>query len=79
MTLLDQSLQTWLVDYNQHRPNHGDYMAGRTPLQVKKELRCHIRQTAACSLTTQSASQRRRPVTPTREPQDLGRYLPPSS
>jgi hypothetical protein len=39
MGLLDRSLQTWLVDYNQHRPNHGDYMAGRTPLEVKKDLR----------------------------------------
>jgi transposase InsO family protein len=47
MTLLDRSLQTWLVDYNHHRPNYGDYMAGRTPLQVKKELRRRLRQTAA--------------------------------
>lgn len=47
IALLDRSLQAWLVDYNQHRPNHGDYMAGRTPLQVKKELRKRIRQTAA--------------------------------
>lgn len=45
--LLDRSLQAWLIDYNQHRPNHGDYMAGRTPLQVKKHLRRQIRQTAA--------------------------------
>ena len=45
--LLDRSLQIWLIDYNQHRPNHGDYMAGRTPLQVKKELRRRLRQTAA--------------------------------
>lgn len=45
--LLDRSLQTWLVDYNQHRPNHGDYMAGRTPVQVKKQLRRRLRQTAA--------------------------------
>ena len=45
--LLDRSLQTWLGDYNQHRPNHGEYMAGRTPLQVKKELRRRIRKTAA--------------------------------
>ena len=45
--LLDRSLQTWLVDYNQQRPNHGDYMAGRTPLEVKKELRRRIRKTAA--------------------------------
>ena len=47
ITLLDRSLQTWLGDYNQHRPNHGDYMAGRTPLEVKKELRRRIRKTAA--------------------------------
>lgn len=45
--LLDRSLQAWVVDYNHHRPNHGDYMAGRTPLQVKKELRRRIRHTAA--------------------------------
>lgn len=45
--LLDRGLQAWLVDYNQHRPNHGDYMDGRTPLQVKKQLRARIRQTAA--------------------------------
>lgn len=44
--LLDRSLQTWLGDYNQHRPNHGEYMAGRTPLEVKKELRRRIRKTA---------------------------------
>jgi len=45
--LLDRSLQTWVLDYNHHRPNHGDYMAGRTPLQVKKQLRRRIRQTAS--------------------------------
>ena len=45
--LLDRSLQAWTVDYNHHRPNHGDYMAGRTPVQVKKQLRRRIRQTAA--------------------------------
>ena len=45
--LLDRSLQAWVVDYNSDRPNHGDYMAGRTPLQVKKELKARIRQTAA--------------------------------
>lgn len=44
--LLDRSLQAWLIDYNQHRPNNGDYMAGRTPLEVKKELRRRIRKTA---------------------------------
>jgi len=47
ITLLDRSLQAWVVDYNHHRPNHGDYMAGRTPNQVKKQLRRRLRQTAA--------------------------------
>jgi len=47
VTLLDRSLQAWIVDYNNDRPNHGDYMAGRTPLQVKRELKRRIRQTAA--------------------------------
>lgn len=46
IALLDRSLQAWLVDYNHHRPNHGAYMRGRTPLQVKKQLRRRIRQTA---------------------------------
>ena len=45
--LLDRSLQAWSRDYNESRPNHGAYMAGRTPLQVKKELRRRIRQTSA--------------------------------
>ena len=35
------------IDYNEHRPNHGDYMGGRTPQQVKKELRRRSRHTAA--------------------------------
>ena len=47
LDLLDRSLQAWIRDYNEHRPNHGDYMAGRTPLQVKKELRRRMRKTAA--------------------------------
>jgi transposase InsO family protein len=47
IALLDRSLQTWLIDYNNHRPNHSDYMAGRTPRQVKKHLKRRIRQTAA--------------------------------
>lgn len=47
IALLDRALQAWVLDYNNHRPNHGDYMAGRTPLQVKKELKRRIRQTAA--------------------------------
>ena len=25
--LLNRSMQTWLVDYNDHRPNNGGYMA----------------------------------------------------
>jgi transposase InsO family protein len=47
IALLDKALQAWVVDYNNERPNHGDYMAGRTPLQVKKHLKRRIRQTAA--------------------------------
>lgn len=47
LALLDRALQAWTVDYNHHRPNHGDYMAGRTPLEVKKHLRRRIRKTAA--------------------------------
>jgi transposase InsO family protein len=47
VALLDRSLQAWVVDYNNERPNNGDYMAGRTPLQVKRELKRRIRQTAA--------------------------------
>ncbi len=47
IALLDRSLQAWTIDYNHHRPNNGDYMAGRTPVQVKKQLRRRIRQTAA--------------------------------
>lgn len=47
IALLDKALQAWVVDYNNERPNNGDYMAGRTPLQVKKHLKRRIRQTAA--------------------------------
>lgn len=47
LTLLDRSLQAWVADYNNARPNNGAYMAGRTPLQVKKHLKRRIRQTAA--------------------------------
>jgi transposase InsO family protein len=47
IALLDKALQAWVVDYNNERPNSGEYMAGRTPLQVKKELKRRIRQTAA--------------------------------
>ena len=44
---LDRSLQAWIRDYNEHRPNHGNYMRGRTPLQAKRELQRRLRQTAA--------------------------------
>lgn len=47
IALLDRSLQAWTIDYNHHRPNHGDYIAGRTPVQVKKQLRRRLRQTSA--------------------------------
>lgn len=47
IALLERSLQAWIVDYNNARPNHGDYMRGRTPLQVKRELTKRLRQTAA--------------------------------
>jgi hypothetical protein len=45
--LLDRSLQAWIVDYNDHRPNNGNHMRGRTPLHVKRELAKSLRQTAA--------------------------------
>lgn len=32
---------------DRHRPNHGDYKVGRTPLQVKQVLSRRIRKTAA--------------------------------
>ena len=47
MRLLDRSLQAWIVDYNTRRPNHGHYMRGRTPLQVKRALLKQLRHTAA--------------------------------
>ncbi|WP_181410769.1 helix-turn-helix domain-containing protein [Nocardioides humi] len=47
IALLDRSLQAWVRDYNEERPNNGDYMRGRTPRQVKKDLRGRTRQTAA--------------------------------
>ncbi len=50
IALLERSLQTWIVDYNHRRPNHGHYMHGRTPLQVKRHLQPRI--TADCRLTT---------------------------
>lgn len=45
--LLDRSLQTWVDDYNNDRPNHGEYMQGRTPRQVRKQLKRRMRHTAA--------------------------------
>ena len=47
VALLDKSLQAWITDYNEHRPNHGNYMRGRTPLQVKRALNLRLRHTAA--------------------------------
>lgn len=47
LALLDRSLQAWIRDYNEHRPNNGSYMRGRTPMQVKRELKNRLRQTAA--------------------------------
>jgi transposase InsO family protein len=31
---LQTQANAWLTNYNQHRPNHGDYMNGRTPQHV---------------------------------------------
>ena len=31
---LRAEIDTWLVDYNTRRPNHSDYMRGRTPRQI---------------------------------------------
>jgi transposase InsO family protein len=31
---LRNEIDSWLVDYNTRRPNHSDFMAGRTPRQV---------------------------------------------
>ncbi|MFA7324588.1 MAG: hypothetical protein WC005_09535 [Candidatus Nanopelagicales bacterium] len=47
IALLNRSLQVWIVDYHDHRPNNGDYLRGRTPLQVKRELAKRLRHTAA--------------------------------
>ncbi len=46
LTLLERSLQAWIQDHNDHRPNTSDYMRGRTPLQVKRELKTRLRQNA---------------------------------
>lgn len=47
LQLLDKSLQTWMHDYNNHRLNHGDYMRGRSPRQVRLHLKRRLRKTAA--------------------------------
>lgn len=39
---LDEALQRWLERYNTRRRNRGDYMQGRTPLQVLDQLRDRI-------------------------------------
>jgi transposase InsO family protein len=39
---LDTQLQAWVHRYNTRRPNHGDYMRGRTPAE---QLRQHQRRT----------------------------------
>lgn len=44
--LLERSLRAWIVDYNNHRPDIGDHMPGRTPLQDKRGLKQRLRQTA---------------------------------
>lgn len=46
LRLLDRSLQAWTHDYNNHRPNHSDYMRGRTPRQVRLNLKHQLRNTA---------------------------------
>lgn len=47
IALLETSLQAWTNDYNTRRPNNGDYMRGRTPLQVKRELTKRLRHTSS--------------------------------
>jgi hypothetical protein len=38
ITDLDAALQTWVIDYNTRRRNHGDYMSGRNPRQVLQAI-----------------------------------------
>lgn len=45
MRLLDKSLQAWVHDYNNQRPNNGEYMRGRTPRQVRLQLKALLRKT----------------------------------
>jgi transposase InsO family protein len=44
LTQLRAEIDTWLVTYNTRRPNHSDFMRGRTPRQV---LDTHRRKQAA--------------------------------
>lgn len=37
LTDLDQQLQAWVHRYNTRRPNHGDYMRGRTPAELLRQ------------------------------------------
>lgn len=39
LTQLRAEIETWLVTYNTRRPNHSDFMRGRTPRQVLDEHR----------------------------------------
>ncbi len=43
---LDRGLQRFTIDYNTARPNHGDYIAGRTPQHVLRTLKTKMRNTA---------------------------------
>ena len=64
-----RAMRASVTEYNHHRPNYGDYMAGRTPLEVKKQTQ--TTHPTDCCLTTTKHHQRRRPVTPTRAPEAL--------
>lgn len=47
VTDLEAGLRRWAKEYNTERPNHGDYMAGRTPKEVMHQLKPRIRKTAS--------------------------------
>jgi transposase InsO family protein len=38
---LRAEIDTWLVDYNNRRPNHSDFMRGRTPREILDPHRKH--------------------------------------
>jgi hypothetical protein len=46
IALPDRSLQAWIRDCNQHRPNHGDYMRGRSAIVrlASQEMRARYRE-----------------------------------